>query len=557
VKRLIVFPLVLMIACATTPTPTRPAPEATLSTPEPAPMSTPPPPRYTAGEPRVVTLDSRAPLINIRIMIAHGSTSDPAGKEGLANMVSDAVTDGGFRDGSNVVTKEKLAELTIPWGSGARPSAFTSARSTTFFFTAPRDVIGKYVASVLRPMLTQPVFAAEEIDRLKNEAVSQISSIRTEDLEGLGLAAIDQYVLAGSGYEHAVIGTESALPTITRDDVVRFYRDFYRPENAIIGISTSDPAVVASVRDAVRAMNADATTPSPNVTTPKPQEIAGRHAVVIEEPNAPAASVHLGFPIDVNRTSEDFWPLYVANVFLGTHRDGFGVLYQKIREERGYNYGDYSYVEYWSGRPNSLFQIFNQPREQQYFSIWVRPVKHEHAVHMMKAVTYELEQLIRNGLTPEQVESSKKKARVLYLNLAETVPRLVAARVDDAFFGMNRGFLDAYLDNVNAVTPEQVNAAIRKHLSTENLKYVVVTDSAHLQETVAQIRGNVSVFGKSWQDYEFTQSKLSDGTPVWQVPEAKLPTVQLDAAWAYYPLDVKDVRVGNVKDMFVVGKMLK
>lgn len=553
-KRLTVLAFVFAIACATTPPP---APAPVMASPEPAPMSTPPAPRYTAGEPRVVTLDSRAPLVTIRIMIAHGSTSDPAGKEGLANMVSDAITDGGFRDGNSVVTKEKLAEMTIPWGSGARPSAFTSARATTFFFTAPRDVIGKYVASVLRPMLTQPVFAAEEIDRLKNEAVSQISSIRTEDLEGLGLAAIDQYVLAGSGYEHSVIGTETALPTITRDDVVRFYRDFYRPENAIVGISTSDPAVVNAVRDAVRAMNADASTPSPDVAMAKPQEIAGRHAVVIEEPSAPAASVHLGFPIDVNRTSADFWPLYVANVFLGTHRDGFGLLYQKIREERGYNYGDYSYVEYWSGRPNSLFQIFNQPREQQYFSIWVRPVKHEHAVHMMKAVTYELEQLIRNGMTPEQVENSKKKARVLYLNLAETVPRLVAARVDDAFFGMSRGFLDAYLDNINAVTPEQVNAAIRKHLSTENLKYVVVTDSAHLQETVAQIRGNAPVFGKSWQDYEFTQSKLSDGTPVWQVPEAKLPTVQLDAAWAYYPLDVKDVRVGNVKDMFVVGKMLK
>lgn len=32
------------------------------------------------------------------------------------------------------------------------------------------------------------------------------------------------------------------------------------------------------------------------------------------------------------------WPLYVANVYLGTHRDSFGQLYQKIREERGYNY---------------------------------------------------------------------------------------------------------------------------------------------------------------------------------------------------------------------------
>ncbi|HYC60432.1 MAG TPA: pitrilysin family protein [Thermoanaerobaculia bacterium] len=545
-KRLTFVPMLFALACATaTPTPpfVPPAPAAELNPP------VQPPPAYTPGEPRVATLDSRAPLVNIRVMITHGSTSDPGAKEGLANLVSDAIADGGFRSGGNIVTKERLAETTMPWGSGARPTVFTSARTTTFLFTAPREVIGQYVTDVLRPMLTEPVFAAEEIERLKNETQSQISSIRSEDLEGLGLAAIDQYVMQGTGYAHHVLGRETTVPTLTRDDVVRFYRDFYRPENAIIGISTTDEAIVNQVRDAVRAINRDATAASPEVSMPKPAAFTGRHALVIEEPNAPAASVHLGFPIDVNRTHADYWPLYVANVWLGTHRDSFGQLYQKIREERGYNYGDYSYIEYWGGRPQSLFQVFNQPREQQYFSMWVRPVKHEHAVHLMKAITYELEQMIRNGLTTAQVEEAKNKARVLYLNLGETVPRLVGARVDDAFHRTQSGFLDSYLDGVNRVTAEQLNAAIRRHLSTANIKYVVVTSTPHLQNTLTQIRANLPVFGKTWQEYEFTQAKLADGTTVWQIPEAKMPTVQLDAVWAATPLDVREVEVRNVKDM--------
>jgi zinc protease len=556
VKRLIIVPLLFILGCATAPTVADAPPAvdtaprgATSPTNVPPTVLPPPPPAYTPGEPRVATLDSRAPLVTIRVMITHGSTSDPAGKEGLAALVSDAVTDGGFRHGSEVVTKEKLAEMTMPWGSGARPSVFSSARTTTFVFTAPRELIGKYVSDVLRPMLTEPVFAAEEIDRLKNETLSQISSIRSEDLEGLGLATIDQYVLDGTGYAHHVLGRESTVPTLTRDDVVKFYRDFYRPENAIIGISTTDQSVVDQVRDAVRGINRDATSPSPEVAMTKPTAFTGRHALVIEEPNAPAASVHLGFPIDVNRRHPDYWPLYIANVWLGTHRDSFGQLYQKIREERGYNYGDYSYIEFWSGRPQSQFMIFNQPREQQYFSMWVRPVKHEHAVHLMKAITYELDQMIRNGLTAEQIEEAKNKARVLYLNLGETVPRLVGARVDDAFYGVRGGFLDAYIEAINSVTPQQVNDAIRRNLSTANIKYVVVTSTPHLQNTVAQIRGNAPVYGKSWQEYEFTQAKLADGTQVWQVPEAKMPTVQLDAIWAGTPLDIKDVEVRNVKEM--------
>jgi len=547
VKRSIILSLFLFSACATAPAP------VTTQAAEPAvapPAAVAPPPSYQPGEPRVVTIDSRAPLVTIRVMITHGSTSDPAGKEGLAAIVGDAVTDGGFRADGVIVTKERLAEMTTPWGSGARPSVFTSARATTFYFTAPREVIGRYVTDVLRPMLTQPVFDEKEIDRLKNETLSQISSLRSEDLELLGLAAVDQYVLAGTGYAHQPIGRETTVPAITRDDVAGFYRATYRPENAIVGISTTDPAVVAQVRDAVRAINSDSTSAPLAAPSAKPEAFAGRHALVVEEPNAPAASVHAGFPIEVGRDDADYWPLYVANVWLGTHRDSFGQLYQKIREERGYNYGDYSYIEHWNGRTSSLFQVFNQPREQQYFSLWVRPVKHEHAVHLMKAITYELEQMVRNGLTPAQVEEAKKKARVLYLNLAETGPRLVAARVDDAFYGMqSAGFLDSYIRGIDSVTPEQVNAAIRRNLSTANVKYVVVTSTPHLQSTLAQIRDG-AVFGKTWEEYELTKAKLADGTTVWQVPEAKVPTVQLDAAWAYYPLQVEDVQVINVKDMF-------
>jgi zinc protease len=552
VKRLMFVPLLLSMACATgtgpaapaAPADTRPVGEAPTAPPSIAAASS-----YVAGEPRVVTLDSRAPLITIRVMVTHGSTSDPANKEGLAALTAEAITDGGFRGANGVVTKEQLAELTNPWGSGARPSVFTSARTTTFFFTAPREVIGRYVTEVLRPMLTQPELEGEEIERLKNEAVSQISSIRTEDLEALGLAAIDQYVLAGTGYGHHAIGRETTVPTITRDDVVRFYRDHYRPENTIVGISTTDAAIVAQVTDAVRGINRDATTPPPAVPQAQPETFTGREVLVIQEPNAPAASVHLGFPSPVFRNHPDYWPLYIANVWLGTHRDSFGQLYQKIREERGYNYGDYSYIEYWNGRTSSLFQVFNQPREQQYFSIWVRPVKHEHAVHMMKAVTYELDQLIRTGLTPEQVDEAKKKARVLYLNLGETVPRLIGARVDDAFYGLSgNGFLDTYIEALDRVTPEQVNQAIRRHLDTNNIKYVVVTSTPHLAKTLEEIRGSAPVFGKSWVDYEFTKAKLADGTTVWQVPEAKLPTVQLDAAWAAYPLNVREVTVLNVDE---------
>lgn len=549
------FLLLLLIAAGCT---TMPAQTASV----PAPATPGPAPTVLKSTPDVVTLDSPSPMISIKLMVRAGSTSDPRGREGLAALVADALIEGGFGDPANPVTKERLAEITQPWGQGAMPRSQTAGRTTTFHIQVPRDVLPEYLERVLLPMFTRPLFLAEEIDRLKNEASALVSSYRYENLENLGLAAVEELVLKGTAYEHQPFGTETSLPALTRADVLNFYRESYRPGRFIIGVSTSDDEVVGSIVEVVRQIPAEpgarAMAARAGGAAGSPESFQGRQAVVIVEPNAPAASVHLGFPLSINRTDPDFWPLYVANTWLGTHRDSFGRLYQQIRQERGYNYGDYSYIEHWNGRPFSLFQIFNQPREQQYFSIWIRPVQHEYAVHLTRAANWELERLVRHGLTDEQVEAAKKKARVLYLNLAETVDRLLAARMDDVFYGMRPGFLEGYLRRIDAVTTTQVNQAIRRHLQTQNVKYVIVTDEAHAAETVNQLGSDEPVYGKTLADYQLEQVELSDGVKVWQIPEEKIEMLRVDALWAHYPLKLNPdaIRRVPVTSLFRTGDFI-
>ncbi|MBW3670960.1 MAG: insulinase family protein, partial [Acidobacteria bacterium] len=346
-----------------------------------------------SAEPEVVTLDSPSPLVVMKVMVRSGYTSDPAGEAGLANLVAEGVIEGGFGDPNNPVTKEQLAEITQPWGDGAMPGAQVAGRATTFHMTVPRDVLQRYLDEVFIPMFTRPLFIDAELDRLKNEMKAAISSVRYENLEQLGLDAIDEYVNEGTAYEHQGFGAEETIPALSREDVVRFYRSFYRPGNMIVGVSSSDRAVIDPIVAAVKQINAGVTAEVPRLDLGSPEEIRGRQAVVIEEPNAPAAAIHVGFPLEVNRADPDFWPLYVAQTWFGTHRDSFGRLYQQIRQERGYNYGNYAYIEHWDGKPFNLFQIFNQPREQQYFSIWIRPVAYDYAYHLGKAATFELDRM--------------------------------------------------------------------------------------------------------------------------------------------------------------------
>ncbi|MBI4465985.1 MAG: insulinase family protein, partial [Acidobacteria bacterium] len=406
-------------------------------------------PAVAAQGPKVVALDSPAPLLEVKVMVKAGAAADPQGLEGLAYLSGRLVIEGSFGDPKNPVTKDKLAEITRPWGGGAYPRVNVTKEVTTFSMTVPKEVLGTYVQQVLHLLFTRPLFAPAELDRVRAEALTFLRSGRLEQIELLGLIGLDTVVHAGTSYAHPDIGTEKGLEQVTAEAVRRFYATYYRPGNIVVGVSSADPAIAEQVQQALAGagqVEAAAFTPR---TAEKPAPVRGREVLIVALPNAISTGLHAGFPLPLTRADKDYWPLYVANIWFGTHRDSFSHLYDVIRAERGYNYGDYSYIEHFEGRPFNLFPPTNSPRRYQYFSIWIRPIQHDYAHHLLKALTWELENFIRTGLSEEQCELAKNKARVLYLSLAETGERLLGYRLDDAFYGLGPGYLDAYLENID------------------------------------------------------------------------------------------------------------
>ena len=498
---------------------------------------------FAADGPRVVTLDSPAPLVEIRVLVRAGAGSDPAGMEGLAKLTAHMLLEGGFGDPKKPVTKEQLAEITRPWGERAYPSVNVSREITVFSMTVPRDALAAYTKQVLQPMFGQPLFDSKELDRLRNEALQTLrSNLRFEQIELLGLVALDNVIFEGTGYAHPDGGTENGLAAVTPDAVRGFYTRFYRPANIVLGVNTTDASITGALQSALAKINEGTMITMEVPTILPPAAVKGRSVLIVAQPNAIATGIHAGFPLPLTRKDADYWPLYVANIWFGTHRDDFSHLYDVIRSERGYNYGDYSYIEHFENRPYALFPPPNVPRRYQYFSIWIRPVQHEYAYHLMKALTWEIENFVRTGLTEVQCALAKNKARVLYLNLAETGSRLLADRLDSAFYGMAPGYLESYLQRIDGVTCAQVNAALRKYLQAENLKYVVVTSKDAAPKLAEQIASNAPAWGKAPADYQI-DSKEENGQKTYTVPEGKLELLRRDAAWAHYWLDIPRDRV--------------
>lgn len=489
----------------------------------------------------LVTLPSSSSLYQIQIMVRTGSMDDAQGKEGTASLVAHALIEGGFGDRKNPVTKEKLADMTRPWGEAALPRVLVDKETTTFSVTVPRDAYARFVQQVLQPMFSKPLWLQNEIDRLRREALTNVQSrLRFEDEESLGLAALDNWVFAGSNLDHLTAGTVKGLQAITREDLETFYKKYYQRSNLYVATSINVPAELSQLMDAL---------PEGQVMFARPMHIRlavaqpGRHLLIITQPNAIATGLYLGFPMPLNRTVDDYWPLFVGNVFFGLHRDDFGRLYQEIRAERGYNYGDYSYIEYLYGRPFFLFPPPTTPRSQQYFSMWIRPVGHQYAHFILKAMTAELDRLIKQGLTPEQVASAKVKARALYLNYAESLSRQLGYRLDDMFYGMkDNGYLEQMLTKIDAVTPEQVNDALKKYLQAENLKFIIVTNESEGEKLANDIASGTNVVSKTLAEYHVSEP----------IPPEKKAMLEQDEQWKAYPLNLsrENIQVVKAADMF-------
>jgi zinc protease len=444
--------------------------------------------------------------------------------------------EGGFGDPRNPVTKEKLAEITRPWGEAAYPQVRVDKEATTFSMTVPRDVLPQFVARVLKPMLTQPLFLEADLERIRKEALVGIrSNLRFEQQEQLGLLALDNWVLQGTSLDHLSQGTVQGLQAVTRDDLQAYYRRHYQILNIFVAASITDPAALKVLVSALPVGDAGGFL---QFASGKAETAAGHKLLIITQPNAIATGLHLGFPIPVRRGDPDYWPLFVANVFLGTHRDNFGRLYKDIREDRGYNYGDYSYIEYYAARPFALFPPPATPRDQQYFSIWIRPVGHQYAHFILKAMTWELDNFIKNGMTPEQVMAAKQKARTLYLNYADSKGRQLGYHLDDMFYGMkDHGYLADMLANIDKLTTEQVNAAIKKYLQVANLKYVIVTNENQAQKLAEDIASDTNVQAKTREEYHIPEP----------APPEKQKVLAQDDEWKAYKLNIPRENIAIVK----------
>ena len=430
------------------------------------------------GDSRLITLrEPQSPFIAFDIWLQAGSAYDPAGKEGLAALTAALITGGGTQQDRYQAVLEKLYPLAAGY------SGSVDKEMTTFTGRIHRDNLAPYY-TLFRNALLSPAFAPEDFDRIKARTLNALERTRRYSRdEELSKDLLFWLAYQGTSYAHPEAGYVESVRSITLDDVKQFYREHYLRDGVVVALGGGFPEGFAErVRQDFDALPAGAPAP---IAPPQPKRPDGPKVLIVEKATD-ASAISLGFPIDLLRGQPDFVPLMTFNSWFGEHRNSFSHLYQVIREIRGMNYGDYSYIEAFPAGYATQQPRVNVARRSQLFEIWIRPISltapgnlHDRTLFATRAALHELKQTVDHGMSAADVETTKQFLRNYTVNWGNSISRRLAYAVDDAFYGLPApGFLQSLRPALAQVTPATVNAAIGKHLQYDDYYLVLITADA-------------------------------------------------------------------------------
>jgi zinc protease len=430
----------------------------------------------TGGGVPLIVQKSPLPQLDVKLLFTAGSAHDPAGKEGLAALTAAMLT----RAGSRAMTIDDIDAALYPMAGSFSARADKEMISLTGLIH--RDQWRRFLDLVL-PQLVDPGWRPEDFERLKTRQVNAlVQDLRSNNEEELGKERLQTNIFRGTPYGHVALGTEAGLRSITLDDVKAFAKQAFTRANLTIGVSGDAPdEMIREIQSRLSALPEGPAAARVKVDGMRPAGIE----VEILEKDTRATAISFGFPIEVTRAHADFAALSVARSWLGEHRLSTGQLYQRIREVRGINYGDYAYIEAF---PRGMYQFFpdaNVARARQIFEIWIRPVVPANAHMTLRLAVHELADLVRDGLTKEDFEATRDYLmKNVYVMTARQDQQLGYA-LDSKWYGIGE-FTEHMRSRLQALTLDQVNAAIKRHLTAQNLSVVIITkDAAGLKQALA------------------------------------------------------------------------
>jgi zinc protease len=394
------------------------------------------------------------PLADFVLLVGSGSTADPSGKAGVANLTAAML-----REGTTTRKSLDIADQAAFLGIGLAPTS--SWESSSLSLHTPTAQLDSALA-LFADVALHPSFPANEFERLRKNRLTDLLQIRDQGPQIANIAFPAIVYGTAHPYGLASIGTETSVKSLSTSDLQSYYEINFKPNNAtLIIVGDVNPDQIVQKINARFGSWQRGTVPQ--LTYGEPPNSAATTIYLIDKPGAAQSSFRIG-SVGVPRSTQDYFALTVMNTILGgsfTSR-----LNQNLRETRGYTYG-----------AGSRFDM-RKAAGPFMASAEIVAAKTDSALfEFMKELNG-----IRPTVPPEELSRAKRYLQLQLPGNFETTQQIAAALVPVALYGLPLDYYNNYVQSIEGVTQADVARVAQQYINPAGLAIVIVGDRKAIEE---------------------------------------------------------------------------
>jgi predicted Zn-dependent peptidase len=403
--------------------------------------------RYTLknGMRIVLSADNSAPVVAVYVIFGVGARSEEKGRTGFAHLFEHMMFQGSENAPKGVL--DRLVE-----GNGGMLNASIHPDFTDYLEVLPSNKLP--VALWLEADRMRGLkITRENLDNQK-EVVKQELRLHRDNQPYVTAIHENWYMLAfrNWGSSHSLPGSFEDLNAATVDDVARFFKTYYAPNNAVMVVAGDIQA--GEARKWIETYFADIP-PRPQPKRPDlaepPQTEARRE--VFKDKFAQVPAVVLGYTGTPKRRSPGYYAILMIDAILTGGESAR--LYQGLVKGRQ----SAIQVEANLGWPLAGPSDYREP------AVYAINVVHKPTftgAQLVAQLEEELGKLVKEGVPPAELERSRTFLRAHRLGDMQSSHRRARLLGQYELFDSNPDLINTEMERLFAVTPAQVRAAAKK-----------------------------------------------------------------------------------------------
>lgn len=399
------------------------------------------------------------PLVQMELIVRSGSINDPPGMSGVASMTA-AMLEEGAGTRNSLELSDAIDFL------GADISAFASQHTSGVVMHTPLSKLDSAL-TLFADVALRPTFPPEELERNRKERLTTL--MQWHDEARAIASVIYSRTLFGTSHPYGIpsMGNEKSLRAMTVDDLRKFHREAFQPNNGFIVVSGDISAdnVKSRLEQLFGSWKTGSVTP---VSLPTAEQVSKRRVIIVDKPGAPQSEIRIG-RIGVQRLTEDFFRIVVMNTILGgsfTSR-----LNHNLREVHGYTYG-----------ASSGFDFRPTPGPFTAAAAVQTNVTDKALSEFMKELTG-----ILQPVSDDELSRAKNYLALRYPENFQTVSQLAGQLSDLQVYGLPDDFFNSYIQKILGVTKEDVRTVAKRYLDPEKVDIIIVGDRKVIEPGIAAL----------------------------------------------------------------------